>query len=368
MQVTKVVSFSSCLKMRNRRRVWSACVLLLLAWNWACAQDLTEPRATAANDSVGPIQELTIATNSVEEHRQFFVSGLGLHVEKLENDRYQSAQRQLWQLPKHYRWVEHRFQRLDSKSADRLEETPNIRVLQFAQSLAPVHQSWNALELGPMAIGFPNLAPIELDQKLRQLGFGAQSAMNQYEVPRPDGTTYPMRETIFNGPDFVKAVLVERGNGLPLAPIEPFSKLGGPGYVSMVVADSEKMASFLTKVLDYEVRSDRVFTTTGALGAPSGTQYRFMIFYAKGSRYGHLLSLEYQNAKAITPPHAPRLPQRGLVMLSMYTKDLAAVRQRAQQFGAPVSKPILINEAPKPYRAMVITAPNQMVFEIRERR
>jgi hypothetical protein len=332
----------------------------------AAPQDLTEPRAAPTATSAGQVRTFTHASNSLSELTLWYENGLGLtRTGPLKHaPSAVAAQRRLWQVPAGLDWQEYRFSRPN------MPELADIRALIFTQTLAPLHQSWNSLELGPMAIGIPNTTPELLDSKLRRLGFGAQGPLNQYEVPYADTSkgNYSIKETIFNGPDYSKAVSVYRGNGIPLSPIAPDTQLGGPAYLSIVVPDSTAMLEFFTRVLDYEVRSDRVWTTSGALGAPIGTQYRFLILYAKGARFGHVLLLEYTSIAPITPALAPRLPQRGLVALSMPTPNLNSALAASRALKLSVRGPEKLNDRDgKPMRVATVVAPNGMMFELSER-
>ena len=59
-----------------------------------------------------------------------------------------------------------------------------------------------------------------------------------------------IHETIFNGPDFVHAVGIYRGDGMAqLGPVDAATGLGGPAYSAQVVDDSDAMLAFLTEVL-----------------------------------------------------------------------------------------------------------------------
>jgi len=109
-----------------------------------------------------------------------------------------------------------------------LPEAVQIRLLVLDQATPSIHQPWNALELGPFSMGFPNNDQIEQDKKLRRLGFGALNDIEIYDVPRPNGSQYPIHETIFNGPDFVHGVGIYRGDGMSqLGPVDKTGLGGG---------------------------------------------------------------------------------------------------------------------------------------------
>ncbi len=336
-------------------------VLWVLTSSTAIAQDLTEPRADASKALTESLAVITHASNSLEELDLFYKNGFGLEREgPFDVEPVAKAkQRKLWNIPNELQWQEFRYSRPTTLGV------PVVRALIFEQRVPAILQSWDALQRGPMAIGFPTEAPDQLDAHVRKLGFGAQGPLNRYTIPINKDKGYEIKETIFNGPDFVKGVVIYRGNGIPLAPLDVATQTGGPAYVSMVVDDSEAMLKFLIKVLDFEVRSDREATTTGALGAPAGTQYRFSIAYAKGSRFGHLLLLQYRNQQSLKPMNTPTLPNRGLAMLSFKTPNLDQVLKRARAMKLGIRGPELVTlPGFGQRRVAVVQAPNGMEFEL----
>jgi hypothetical protein len=336
-------------------------VLALLASCGVHAQDITEPRADASKALTESMAMITHASNSLEELDLFYKQGFGLEREgpfEIEPSA-KNMQRKLWNIPNDLQWQEYRYSRPSTLGV------PMVRALIFEQRVPAILQSWNSLQRGPMAIGFPTDVADDLDAHVRKLGFGAQGPLNRYMIPINKDKGYEIKETIFNGPDFVKGVVIYRGNGIPLAPLDAATKTGGPAYVSMVIDDSEAMLSFLTNVMDFEIRGDREATTTGALGAPAGTQYRFLIAYAKGARFGHLLMLQYRNQQSIAPAVTPTLPNRGIALLSFKTPNLDKVLKRAKAMKLKIRGPELVAlPGFGQRRVAVIQAPNGMEFEL----
>lgn len=341
-------------------------VVLLALWTSAALAssppaDLTEPRGPES-DLTGPLEIITLATTQLEELELFYRQGFGLELEgPLESPPETPVrQRALWGVAEDLPWTEYRLTR------PAFIDLPRIRVLRLHRPTEPVLSSWDSLQAGPFAIGFPNLDQAELDRRLRRLGFGAQGPLNSYRIQRPDGSSYGIQETIFNGPDFVKAVGITRLDGMPqLSPIESDSGLGGPAYASMVVEDMDAMLRFFTEVLDLEVRADRKTTTSGALGVPAGTEYRLAILYAKGTRYGHVLLIQYLNRAAIRPAAAPRLPRRGMVLWSFRSIELDRVLERARAAAVPIRGPeTVVMPGYGQRRVAVLTAPNGFEVEL----
>jgi catechol 2,3-dioxygenase-like lactoylglutathione lyase family enzyme len=322
--------------------------------------DISEARGPEGE--VGKLSGITLASADLASIKLFYEDGLKLALEgPLElPPGTRDAQRALWMAPAELQWDEYRLTRVGQ------QDTPSIRVLLLKQSTPSTLSSWNALQEGPFAIGFPNANQAELDARMRKLGFGAQATMQSYPVTRADGLKYQVKETIFNGPDFVKGVGIEREASVPpLAPIDSESGLGGPGYSSLVVRDAEVMLKFFTEVLDWEVRADRVWKTSGALGAPVGTEYRFLILYAKGSTHGHVLMLEFKQVDIQKLVQPPRLPQRGIVLWTMKVADMAQTLQRARAAKHAVIGPKSIDlPGFGPRQVATVEAPNGMLIEL----
>ena len=229
---------------------------------------------------------------------------------------------------------------------------------------------YGPLESGPFTIGFPNNQQEKLHEQLLLMGYTTLAPMQVSWLSKPDGSQYKYLETIYKGPEWLHAVGIERGNGMPpLSNIDSATGMGGPGYSAMnVTGASDTMLAFYTQVLGYELRRDQVWKTGNgsALGLPAGIPFRFSIAYAKGATSGHLLLLDFQQTNAVAGPHPPHLPNKGIGMYSFYTNKPEEVLQRAQHFGALVlsdsqslSEPIVSKS-----RRILLLAPNQMYIEI----
>lgn len=347
--------------------VWLGCGLSALAESDA-SKDALAPKTRVEDALTGPLHTVTVSTNSLEESLFFYRDGLGLNVEGPLSltPQQREAQRRQWGVDEDVDWSVYRLYR------DGLEGVAQIRLLVLDRPMPAIHQSWSSLELGTFSMGFPNLDQTELDKKVRALGFGALNVIERYTVPRTDGTQYPIEETIFNGPDFVHAVGINRGDGMAqLGPIDAATGYGGPAYSAAVVPDSDAMLSFLVDVLGLELRSDRVWESAGSEGAlnvPDGTVFRFSIVYSPGSRSQHLLLVDYQNVDAIDTGVAPRVPHRGIGMWSFTVRDLNEVLQRAQTAGATLVSGAACFDSPVLglVRAATLQAPNGLLVELFE--
>ncbi len=331
--------------------------------------DALAPLSTSDEALTGPLHTVTVSTNSLRESLLFYRDAMGLSVEgPLKHTPDEIAERRaLWGVPENVSWQTYRLYRPE------LPEVIQIRLLVIQEQTQAIHSSWSALELGPFSMGFPNLNQIAQDQKVRQLGFGALNKIEIYDVPRPDGSRYPIHETIFNGPDFVHGVGIYRGDGMSqLGPVDAHG-LGGPAYSAMVVEDSDSMLAFLTDVLGLELRSDRIWEsagTEGALNVPDGTIFRFSIVYSPGATSGHLLFVDYQNREAIDPGVAPRIPHRGIGLWSFPVKSLDEVLKRASDHGAAVIHPPVDYQSSTmgAVKAASVRAPNGFTIELFETR
>ena len=349
------------------RRLLLPLLLCIAPFVSAETRDALAPKSAKADALALPLHTITVATANLEASRLFYGEGLGLTFsEPLTLSKRQRAQlASHWSLPADLDWELYHLSRPGAEGA------ANIRLLVVKRITPTIHRSWNALELGPFSMGFPNEHQAQLDTDIRRLGFGALNEIEIYPVPRTDGTTYQIFETIFNGPEFVHAVGIQRGDGMAqLGPIDS-SGMGGPAYSAQVVTDSDKVLDFYQSVLGMELRSDRHWKsagTKGALNVPDGTEFRFSIVYSKGATSGHLLFVDYMNRQAIDTGVAPRLPNRGIAMWSFPVTNLDQVLANAEQFGAEVYSAPALRDFPilGKARSASLLAPNGFVVEIFE--
>jgi hypothetical protein len=346
-------------------------ILLLLAigllspgWLWGQKErDALAPKSSAQDALCRPLYGVTICTNSLEETLLFYRDGMGLSIvgPLAQTAQDQARERKMYDIPADVNWTLYLLERKNVPSAIK------IRLMVLSKPMPSIHQSWNSLETGPFSLGFPNLYQATVDSVIRKKGFGAQAPMNVYPVKAADQSTYTVYETIFNGPDFVKGVGITRGDGMaPLSPVDSLTGMGGPGYSAMVLQNSQVFIDFLTQTLGLELRADRVWTTSGALGVPAGTQYRFALVYAKGAANGHLLLLEFLNQKAIVTGISPKIPNRGLGCWTFPCRDLSEVFKRAKSHNIKILAPPTFHFSPLygQREVMTLLAPNGFLVEI----
>jgi catechol 2,3-dioxygenase-like lactoylglutathione lyase family enzyme len=195
--------------------------------------------------------------------------------------------------------------------------------------------------------------------------------LSKYQIPRPDGTTYGIQETIFKAPDFMHSVTISRRDGMPqLGPVDPVTGRGGPIYSAHVIENSDDVLHFYVDVLGLELRSDRQFKSSGskgALGVPDGTEFRFSIVYAEGATFGHLLFLDYQGRLGLPSPGiAWRPPNRGMTMWSFPVRDLDEMLTRLEAAGIEPFSPPIAYSSPSlgHHRSMTVIDPSGYMVEL----
>ena len=331
--------------------------------------DPLAPTTRPQDGLAGPLHTATVCTASLEESRLFYGKALGMRfsgpIAVPRQDR--RLQRALWQIPEGIGWDMYLLRR------EGVDAAMQVRLLVLDRPGPAVHRSWSAAELGPFSLGFPNVNQTRLDAWVRRHGYGTlNTEIDRGTAHRPDGSGYSIDETIFNGPDFVHAVGIHRGDGMPqLGPTSPVSGMGGPAYSAQIVADSDAWIRFLVDGLGMELRSDRQWKssgTKGALNLPDGTEFRFSIVYAHGARSGHILLMDYSNLKTVDMAAAPRPPNRGLCMWSLPVRDMARAMANLARMGVPIVHAPIIYHSPAFGLARVVTvlAPNGFLIELFE--
>ncbi|MFN4976184.1 MAG: VOC family protein [Bacteroidota bacterium] len=345
------------------------CFLSLPAQTVTTQRDLTEPLSSPTDALCGPIQIITICSNQPDSLITFFEKGWGMRRQgPLKLSRSQQKKLAVrWHLPQNASFQLIYFDRPAAPG------TIAIRVIVFDQPMPLIRSSYGARELGPFTIGFPNAKQEEVHAKLQQMGYATLAPMQAAMLSKADGSKYKYLETIYKGPEWLHAVGIERGNGMPqLSNIDSSTGLGGPGYSAMnVTGMSDTIISFLTGILGYELRRDQVWTTSSgsALGMEAGIPFRFVIAYAKGATSGHFLLLDFKNMPSIASARPPHLPNAGIGMYSVETHQLDEVLARAVNAGIKIISPPGISADPVrgKYKSILLMAPNQVFIEVIEK-
>lgn len=329
-------------------------------------KDITDPESKVSDALCSPLHTVTICTANLDSVKLFYVKGMGMTlvgpIELTKKERQQ--QLEIWDLPTSLDYKLYYLHRPN------VPENIKLRLLVLGNKSPLVHKTYNSREMGPFTLGFPNANEERLDSIIHELGFSSMAPLQAAMLAKPDGSKYKYLETIYKAPDFIHAVGIERGNGMPqLSAYDPNSLLGGPGYAAQVVTGiSKQVIKFYTEVLGMEIRKDTEWKTGegSALGMESNIPFRFTIVYSKGAKSGHLLFLDFKDNKRLSPNAAPRLPNRGIGMFSFETKNIRSVYNRAKDAGAKIIvKPIDYKD---PFngncRVMTLFAPNGLMIEV----
>jgi catechol 2,3-dioxygenase-like lactoylglutathione lyase family enzyme len=307
--------------------------------------DALAPKTTDADAVTKQLHTTTLCTTDLETIKAFYGDGLGLRITgpmELE-PAVRDTQRALWGIPSDIGW------QLYIMDRPGVPGTTQVRVLLLDRETPLIHTTWNPEEPGPFSMGFPTEDLEIWDPELRDKGWESLMPMSSYQIPRPDGSSYGIQETIFNAPDFMHAVTISRRDGMPqLGPVDPATGRGGPIYSAHVIENSDAVLAFYVDVLGLELRSDRQFKSSGskgALGVPDGTEFRFSIVYAHGATFGHLLFLDYQGRLGLPSPGIEwRPPNRGMAMWSFAVRDMDEILARLETAGIePFSAPVEYN-------------------------
>ncbi len=271
----------------------------------------------------------TICSTDIDTIKRFYVDAMGMQIEGpypiTEGQRI--TQRKLWDIGAD---IDFDYYLIHRQAVPSLVK---IRFLHLKTVTPHMHNSYSSRELGPFSLGFPNGDIHQMDQRVKEYGFGQMAEMQIGDVTR-DGKTYPYYETIYQGPDYLHCVGLQRGGQMDqVSPIDEKTKLGGPGYSAYVTDNSDSELKFYQDILDLEIRFDWVWEASegSALGIEAGVPFRFVSLYAKGSNQNHLLFLDYKDGVFEPLNAAPRIPNQGLGMWSFLTSDIDKVAALANE-------------------------------------
>ena len=336
------------------------------AQNQVTQRDITEPTSSALEAIAGPLQIITLCTHQPDSLERLLRQGLGMR----KRGPVSYTRKEIQQLSRFWHIPDSMPIQISYYDRPAALGTIVLRVLSFQRPLPETRSRYGPQDSGPFTIGFPNNQQEKLHAQLLQMGYTTLAPLQVSWLSKPDGSQYKYLETIYKGPEWLQAVGIERGNGMPpLSNIDTLTQLGGPGYSAMnVTGVSDTVLNFFTQVLGYELRRDQVWKTGNgsALGLPAGIPFRFSIAYAKGATSGHLLFLDFLQSNPIAGPNPPHLPNKGIGMYSFYTSKLSEVLQRAQHFGAIILSDITSLSEPMigKSRRILLLAPNRVYIEI----
>ena len=276
----------------------------------------------------------TLCSVDLEGIKKFYVGVMGMTIDgpiSLTSEQ-KSTQRKLWGIPDD---IDYDYYHIHRAAVPSLI---NIRLLHLQTATPHIHKSYSSRELGSFSLGFPNGDIKQMDKRVEEGGFGQMAPMQTGDVTR-DGKTYPYYETIYQGPDYLHCVGLQRGGGMEqVSPIDKVTNLGGPGYSAFVTDRSDDELDFYINVLGLEIRFDWVWEASpgSALGIAEGVPFRFVSLYAQGSHQNHLLFLDYKDGIFEETNAPPCIPNQGLGMWTFETKDMDAVISNAKTKGISV--------------------------------
>jgi catechol 2,3-dioxygenase-like lactoylglutathione lyase family enzyme len=331
-----------------------------LAGTAALAQggpDHIMPKDPNARGLSGPLHTVTLITADLKALTRMYVDGLGMTLSgPVEiNTGNRTILNAVWGIPQTMTWQMYMLRR------PAVPRATQIRVLVMDRATPSIRKSWNRQEPGPYGMGFPTDDVPAWDKDIAQLGFTrATPEIERFPLKRADGSGYEVLEATFNGPEFLRAIAISRRDGMAqVGDLDPATKRGGPAYATQVVTDMDAMVKFFVEVLDYEVRTDRVWR---AYAVP----FRFVTMYARGATNGHVALAAY-DAKDTLPgtgvPPAP--PNRGMAIWSFPVSNIDAFQARAEGAGLELAGGhSAINVADLGKRmAITVRAPNGFLIE-----
>ena len=242
-------------------------------------------------------------------------------------------------------------------------EAASVRVFASPSAPPPLRPAHAAQAAGGLAMGMPVADQMAREKIVSAAGFTSVVGATQMTLPRGDGSTYTVGEIHYRAPSGVLVLGIDRGTMRSVGPIDPTSRIGGPAYASIVVANLPASERFMKDVLRYEKRRDAVFTSAGSkggLGLPDGQRFAFQQWFAPGSATGYVILMDMHDVPS--PPAADGLARTGLVMLGFDAADLGAVAARARSAGARIVATPDANS-----RSLILAMPDGFLIEISPR-
>ena len=315
----------------------------------------TDPLAAASSTdpaAASPIRQVTLYVDDSLTVRRFFADAMAM----IAGQAYEvssAAARRAGLTPGATATV---FTRPGSEAA-------SVRVLASPAAPPPLRPSHTAQAPGGLAIGMPVADQAARERIVTAAGFTSVVGATQMTLPRGDGSAYTVGEIHYRAPSGVLVLGIDRGTMKPVGPIDPATRIGGPAYASIVVADLPASERFMKDVLRYEKRRDAVFTSAGSkggLGLPDGQRFAFQQWFAPGSATGYIILMDMLDVPS--PPAAGGFSRTGLVMLGFDAAELGAVASRARAAGARI---VAMPDAKA--RSLILAMPDGFLIEVSPR-
>jgi catechol 2,3-dioxygenase-like lactoylglutathione lyase family enzyme len=334
--------------------------------NPAEPRDPMEPASDPATAFASPLRTVTITTSDLVAMRRLLQGAFGLFPAF-----YAVAGPEAAALVAHWGLPALDCLEIVTFSRPDLPIAASVRVIAVPPSVPSSRPGYGAAFPGGLGVGFPVSGLQARESIIQAYGFRSAAGVMAMQFPRADGSTYKVEEAIFEGPDDVLALGVDRHEQRAIGPIDPALGVGAPAYSSLITGDAGALAPLLADVLGYERRREFVFESRGPAGGlqvPPGTKYRFQQWFAPGAASGYLVVMDPQDA--FQPAPAPLGPaSRGISMWTFEVPDVDAARARAERAGVTILRgPATV---PLPgggrVRSLMLATPDGFPIEIIER-
>jgi hypothetical protein len=349
--------------MKGWRWLVCAAALALSAPSLAAAPDPLEPTSSASAAVASPLKVITVMAEDLTAARRYFEGAFALRAEPFAVSVDDLARlRAFWGLEGTGPIQGIVFTRMG------VPDAAIVRVIQAPAGAREARPGHDTEYPGILAMGFPVSPMSARDPIASAMGYPAVAGVTTMTLARADGSTYPVGETHYRGPDGVLALGIDRADMRPVGPIDPALSIGGPAYSSAVGEDADRFAVLLRDVLGFENRREFTFTSagpSGGLALPAGTRVRFQQWFSPGARTGYLISVDLLNAGKPAPAPAG-FASRGLAAWSFEVPDLRAAERRAKAAGITILSPPQRVRLPGLglRQAMLLQAPDGFAVEL----
>ncbi len=309
------------------------------------------------------IHTATLCTVDLKGYKHFYGEVMKMQFDAVVlTDEEKSKQKKFWNIPNDIDYDLYHCYRPTVPSLIQL------RILHLKTPTPQIHNSYSSYELGSFSLGFPTSDAKAMDKRMQEYGVKAMAPMQLGDIVRANGDKGHYLETIYQGPDYLHCVGIERVNYPQLAPCDSADGFGGPGYSAFVAKDSDAEVAFFTDVLEHYILFDSVWEAAdeGALGVKTGTPFRFCGIYAKEAAQNHYLLLDFKDGNMIDTGVQSCLPNQGLGMYSFHTSDIDKVMANANAKNIKVISEIqeVSDYIHGTGKACVLETPNGFYIEI----
>ncbi len=298
---------------------------------------LNTPLGIGSKALTGYIHTATLCTIDLEKYKHFYGEVMKMNIDAVDlTDEEKEMQRAFWHIPKAIDYDMYHCYRPTVPSLIQL------RIIHLKTATPQIHNSYSSYETGTFSLGFPTSNAKNMDKRMKAFDVKAMAPMQLGDIVRADGQKGQYLETIYQGPDYLHCVGIERVNFPQLAPCDPADGFGGPGYSAFVAKDSDAEVAFYTDVLEHYILFDSVWEAAdeGALGVNANTPFRFCGIYAPEANQNHYLLLDFKDGNMIDTGVQSCVPNQGLGMYSFQTSDIDRVMHNALKKGITVKSEI----------------------------